>query len=248
MIYLKKQKALSSLLILIIISVTVIIAVGALAIYLWFSPGQIKTEEMQYSDFTSVDVGSAFNLEITKSNSYSVIITADEKIFDDIEVTKIGNTLAIGIKPGIIITVSTLKAQITMPNLNELVFSGASNGVIEGFSTSELFVVKLSGASRLEMEDVNVGAVNFHLSGASILIGEGSGNDLTSIVEGASSLDLTDFPVNNCNLTVSGASQATVDLDGKLDAVVTGASTVFYIGDPVMGNIDVSDTSTIEQK
>jgi hypothetical protein len=248
LVSLKEQKALSSLLILIIVLATVIVAVGAVAIYLWLSLGELISEEMEYSDFTSVDVSSAFEVEITQSSSYSVLITADEKIFDNIEVSKTGTTLSIGIEPGVVISVSTLKAEITMPNLVELVLSGASKGTIEGFSSSESFVVELSGASHLEMQDINVGNTDIALSGASTLIAEGSGNNLISIIGGASNLNLTNFPVTNSDLTVSGASQATVKLDGTLDAIVSGASTLHYIGDPIMGDIDISGGSTINKK
>ena len=56
MVSLKNQKAISSLLIIIIISATVIVGVGAVAIYLWLIPGEVISEEMEYSDFTAVDV------------------------------------------------------------------------------------------------------------------------------------------------------------------------------------------------
>ena len=73
------KKAISVLLIVIIVLAVVIAALGAAVIYLWLFPGELITEEMEYSDFTAVDVGSAFQVEITQSSSYSVIITVDEK-------------------------------------------------------------------------------------------------------------------------------------------------------------------------
>ena len=243
----RDKKALSVLLIVIIFLAVVIAALGAAVIYLWLFPGELITEELEYSDFTAVDVGSAFQVEITQSGSYSVIITVDEKIFDKIDVSKTGTTLIISTEPNTI-TASALKAEITMPELDELVLSGASRGTVEGFGSSEPLVVELSGASNLQMQDINVGNIEVELSGASTLTVEGSGNDLVSIVEGASNLDLANFPVDNSDLVVSGASQATVNLDGTLDAVVSGASTVYYIGEPTMGNIDISDSSSINKK
>ena len=245
---LNNQKAISSLLIIIIVSATVIVAIGAVTIYFLLSPGELISEEMQFSDFTAVDVSSAFIVEITQSSSYSVLITADEQIFDNIEVTKTGNALSIGIEPGIVISLSSLKAEITMPNLVELVLSGASRGTVEGFNSSESFMVGLSGASRLEMQDIYVGDIDVELSGASTLIAEGGGSDLVSIISGASRLDLTDFPIDNGDLNISGASQVTVNLVGTLDAAVDGASTLYYIGEPAMGDIDISGGSTINQK
>jgi hypothetical protein len=98
------------------------------------------------------------------------------------------------------------------------------------------------------MQDIYVGNTDIALSGASTLIAEGGGRDLISIVSGASSLDLTDFPIDNGDLSISGASQVTVNLVGTLDAVVGGASTLYYIGEPTMGDIDISGRSTINQK
>jgi hypothetical protein len=244
---LRNEKALSTLIVLIIVSVIVVAAIGVAVIYFWSIPGQVITQEKEYSDFTSVDVGSAFQVDITQSNSYSVVIKASETILDKIDVTKEGNTLMIRAEPNTPIT-AVYKAEITMPNLTELVLSGASKATVEGFSSSDSFLLKISVASRLDMQDTNVGNITIELSGASTLIAEGSGNDLVSVVEGASRLDLTNFHVNNGNLDVSGASQATINLDGKLDAVVSGASNLYYIGEPTIGDIETSGNSAINKK
>ena len=244
---LKTGKALSTLIVLIIISAIVVAAVGALVIYFWFIPGQVITQEMEYSDFTAVDVSSAFQVDITQANRYSVIIKASETILDKIDVTKEGSTLIIHAEPNISIT-AVYKAEITMPNLTELILSGASKATVQGFSSSDSIVLKISAASRLDVQNTHAGNVEIELSGASTLIAEGSGKDLVSIVEGASRLDLTNFPVNNSNVDVSGASQATINLDGTLDAVVSGASTLYYIGEPTMGNIETSGNSAINKK
>ena len=90
------HKALSSIWIIVIVSAVLFVVIGATVAYFWFWPGNLKTEEMVFSDFTAVEVGWAFEMNITQSNSYSVVISADEKIFDNIEVTQSGNTLIIG--------------------------------------------------------------------------------------------------------------------------------------------------------
>lgn len=247
MVSLKEQKAFSTLLIVVIVLAAVVVAAGAVIIYFWFIPGELITQELEYSDFTAVDVSSAFQVEITQSSSYRVAIIADEKIFDKINVTKTGNTLIIRAEPNILI-MSVYKAEITMPNIAQLVLSGASKGTIEGFSTSAPFTTEVSGASQLEMQDINVGNVEIQLSGASTLNGEGSGKDLSAIVEGASNMDLANFPVNDGDLNISGASKTTVNLYGTLNAVVSGASTLYYIGEPTLGNIETSGASTVNKK
>jgi hypothetical protein len=71
---------------------------------------------------------------------------------------------------------------------------------------------------------------------------------MVAVVSGASRFSLDDFTVNNANVNISGASTGTIDLDGRLDANVSGASTLLYVGDPVMGTINVSGASTLSKK
>jgi flagellar basal body-associated protein FliL len=248
LVFLKKRKALSSLLIMIIVAAVVVVVIGAAVVYFWLLPGNLETEEVEFTGFTAVEVGWAFEVSITQSSSYSIIITADEKIFDNIEVNQTENKLKIGLEPDTYADGLFRKAEITMPELDELILSGATRGTAEGFSTSNTFVLDLSGASFLQMTTMNVGDAEIEVSGASTLNARGTAENLVSLVSGASNMDLSDFPVNNADVNLSGASQATINLEGRLDAEVSGASNLQYIGNPTMGDINTSDVSTIEKK
>lgn len=246
--FLKERKALSSLLIIIIVAAVIVTVIGAAVVYFWLLPGNLETEEMEFTGFTAVEVGWAFEVSIKQSSSYSVIITADEKILDSVEVTQTENTLKIGLEPGVYADDLFRKAEITMPELDELILSGATKGTAEGFSASTPFTLALSGASSLQMTNMNVGDAEIEVSGASTLDAMGTANDLVSIVSGASNMDLSDFPVDNADVNLSGASRATINLEGRLDADISGASTLQYIGEPTMGDINTSGGSTIEKK
>ena len=246
--FIGNRRALSSILIIIIVAAVVLTVLGAAVVYFWFLPGNLKTEEMEFSGFTAVEVGWAFEVSIKQSSSYSVIITADEKIMDSVEVTQTENTLKIGLETGVYAEGLFRKAEITMPELDELILSGATRGTAEGFSTSNPFILALSGASSLQMTDMNVGDAEIAVSGASTLNAKGTASNLVSIVSGASNIDLSGFPVENANVNLSGASRATINLEGTLDADISGASNLQYIGDPTMGDINTSGGSTIERK
>lgn len=96
--------------------------------------------------------------------------------------------------------------------------------------------------------DFTAGDIGLDVSRASIVQLAGSADNMTAIVSGASVFDLGDFTVNNADVNISGASTGTINLDGRLDANVSGASTLLYIGDPTMGTIDVSGYSTLREK
>lgn len=275
------RRAISNLAIILIVIAVVGSLVLGVALLLWFWPiqrytswsrvvgsGSLDTQEKDFSDFTAIDVRNAFDVEITKSSSYSISITADDNLFDYIEVSKTGDTLTIGLEWGYNYQSVTLRAEITMPELYELEFSGATHGTIVGFSSSHEFALVLSGASSLHMGDISVGDVEADISGASYLNGNltangdatfvvsgastielvGEADDLVATVSGASHLEMSEFPVHNAIINLSGASHSTVNLDGRLDAVVSGASHLLYIGNPTMGDITTSDVSTVGEK
>ncbi|MFC1916846.1 head GIN domain-containing protein [Chloroflexota bacterium] len=209
--------------------------------------GKIKTEEYTVRDFTSVEISSAFEFEITQSDSYGVSITADDNVIEKVEATKEGSTLKIGLKTIPSLGPVTLKATVTMPQLRGLTVSGASRGNVSDFSSKENFDLNVSGASRVT-GDVTAGNSDFEVSGASTVQLEGLANNMVANVSGASRFNFGGFIVNNANVIFSGASTGTANLNGRLDADLSGASKLSYIGEPTMGNINTSGASSLSKK
>lgn len=247
--------------------------------------GNLDTEEMNFSGFTRVEVGHAFEVEIVQSASYSVSITADDNLFKYVLVSKTGETLKIELQSGYSYQSITMRAKITMPDLYELDLSGATRGTVQGFNSARDFILDLSGASSLDMVDMSMsvgdiefniseasrvtgnviiaGDADFEVSGASIVeLGvhpdlvvsflqdvelEVSVNNIIISASGASRVELTGCLLNNADVNLSGASQGTVNLNGRLDADLSGASQLSYIGEPTMGSIDISTGSVMEE-
>jgi hypothetical protein len=219
--------------------------------------------EYDFADFTSVKVSSAFTVDITRSDSYRVSITANENLLDYLDVRKVNETLYIGLKRARYTDIRH-EATITLPELHNLGLFSASRGSISGFSSSSPLELDVSGASSLNIGDVVAGDAGLDISGASRVSGaietgdcaldlsgastielEGSGSDADIDASGASSVRLANFLVNNTRVDLSGASQATLNLDGTLDASLSGASHIKYLGEPALGNIKTSGGSTV---
>jgi hypothetical protein len=105
----------------------------------------------------------------------------------------------------------------------------------------------VSGASRVT-GDLTAGDADLDISGASTVELQGSGGNIVVDASGASHAKLADFPVNNANVKLSGASNGTVNLDGRLDANLSGASRLSYMGEPTMGSITTSGGSMLSAK
>jgi hypothetical protein len=253
----KPMSTLAIALIVLLVAVVVGGAVLAAAFFLgaWHPFGQVVgsenlvTQEKFFSDFSVVDAGNGFDVEIAQSSSYSIKITADDNVLDHVEVFKTSDTLTIRLRLGYSYESVTLKSKITMPELHELELSGGTHGTIEGFSSSHEFVAGLSGGSFLSGDFTTTGDTQFALSGGSHLSElDGTANNLRISASSGSHLDLSDFHVHDASVTLSGGSHATINLDGKLDADVSGGSHLLYIGDPTMGDIDRSGGSTVSKK
>ena len=209
--------------------------------------GNLETKQFNISDFTRVDIGSAFEFEIVQSGSYSVSITTDDNLFEHIRVSKEGETLKIGLKAVRLQWPATLKAVVTMPQISGLEISGASKGTVSNFDSKDNLDAEVSGASSLELVDISAGDIKLNASGASKVIGDISGGSMNFDVSGASTVQL-EGSANNIIAKVGGASTGTVNLSGQLDADLSGASKLEYVGEPTMGTINTSGASTLGKK
>jgi hypothetical protein len=229
--------------------------------------GNLEAKEFDFSGLTRVAVAHAFQVDITRADSFFVSITLDDNLFEYLDIKKIGDTLHIGLETDVTYRKTTQRATITMPDLRRLELSGASRGDISGFSSAHSLWLEASGASYLSIENVEAGDTQFNISGASRVSGnieiadgnfdvsgastvelEGAAHDVLMDVSGASTMRLADFAVTNAGIELSGASKATVNVSSRLDIDASGASRLDYLGNPTLGTVSVSGESTIRQK
>ena len=227
----------------------------------------MATKDFDLKGFTRIEVGGAFEVEIMQSDSFKVSITADD--FPHIRVEEIGDMLVIG-RQGIEWFApfhSRPRATVTLPVLTELNISGASQGKFENFQSDVDLAVTLSGASHVKARNISASKIEVKLTGASSLTGDikaakdakievtgasktelaGTAANAVMKVNGASKAELSEFPIQNANLEISGASKAFVNLNGKLDANVSGASSLLWSGSPIMGDIQSSGASSLRR-
>lgn len=211
--------------------------------------GNVVTREESITGFDRVDISHAFEVEITQGDTFRVLVRVDDNLVEHLDVVKKGETLKIGMKPGPIYNFgkTTLEAEITMPELTGLDAAGASHVTITGFKSAKGLNVDVSGASTLDGEIV-AGDARFDVSGASRVTLSGSGQLVVIDASGASEVDLSAFPVTDASIEASGASKVTVNASGRLDADASGASHVYYVGSPTLGEIDTSGASSVGRK
>lgn len=228
--------------------------------------GNLITQEIDSTDFTKLEISHVFQAKVTRSDSFSISITADDNLLQYVVVRKSGNTLRIYLKAGYAYIGTTKMVEITMPKIDKLSLSGASQGDVSGFRSSDRLEFEVSGASYLNIDDLKAGDTGFEISGASHVSGgieitegrfnvsgassidlDGFASDISIEVSGASHANLANFPVSNATVSISGASVVTVNVSGTIDGNVSGASRLFYLDDPAL-TIEMSGDSTVEHR
>lgn len=232
--------------------------------------GPVVSKDFDFKDFSNVTIGSAFDVEIVPSSTFSVNVTAPENMMKYIKVAKSGGTLEVSLQWGwrgwTGWTGDRPKVRVAMPELYILELSGAARGTARGFKSIHDSKIVLSGASSLDA-DIEAYDMNIEVSGASRLTGNlkanniklresgasriqlvGSGNNMDLEVSGASQAQLDGFTVNDARVEVSGASRASIAPTGKMDVSLSGASSLEYSGNPTLRGLDISGASTMRKK
>ncbi len=229
--------------------------------------GKILTKTYEFIDFNGIAVGHAFKFEITRSDTYSISITADDNLFQFVSINKIADTLIIDLDPTYTYINTTQTGKITLPALISLSLSGASQANVSGFSSTNPATFNLGGAATANLVgfksgdakfdvsgagrvsgDVEAGKARFTVSGGGNVALEGKASSASIDASGGSQLSLSDFLVNTATVVLSGGSVAKVNVSAKLDVDISGGSRLDYSGNPSLGNVSVSGGATLNHK
>lgn len=229
--------------------------------------GKLEANDMGLTDFDRVEIANAIQADIVKADGYSVKVTTDDNLFRYVDISKSGSTLKIRMRPRISFWHATARVAITMPALYGIKASGASRASVSGFSSPQALDVLPSGASSVRLENVKAGDTRIEASGASHVTGDldmadgrmdasgastielkGRGNNIRIEANGASSARLVEFDAMDADIRLSGASNAAVNLKGKLDADLSGASRLTYAGEVSLGKLQVTGASSLKRR
>ncbi len=228
--------------------------------------GNLITQEMDFTDFTRLEIGHVFQAKVTRSDSFFISITVDDNLLQYVVVRKSGNTLRIYLKEGCTYIGTTKIVEITMPKIDKLSLSGASRVEVSGFRSSDRLELEASGVSSFNIDDLKAGDTGFEISGGSHVVGsieiangrfnvsgassidlEGYAGDISIEASGVSHANLANLSVSNATVKISEASVVTVNASGTIDGNISGASRLTYLGNPAL-TIEMSGDSTVDNR
>ena len=204
--------------------------------------GNLVTKEIPVSEFQKIEAGGAFKVDVTQGDKTSVIVTADDNLWDHLKVESSDGTLHLETKPGSYNNVH-LEAKVVTPKLEQVELSGASHGTLHGIDQkTNPFKLSLSGASHAE-GDIKAGELSVDESGASHASLTGSADVIRVEASGASHAALENVTANSAHANASGASHIQVNASKSLEYDLSGASHLSYAGSPKIDRAQTSGAS-----
>ncbi len=209
-----------------------------------------NVQQRDVNKFWGIKVSGGIDLYISQSNDYALAVSAsEEKYLDEIVTTISDGILTISQKnTGFRMSGDRkLRAYVSFKELESLEATGASDIIINDELKSNALRMKLSGASDIRGK-VDIENLVMNISGASTLKLNGHTTNLTLEASGASDLKNYELSVDNCIAVVSGASDIRLTINKSISAKASGASTLYYKGQPQQRNVESSGASSIAQR
>ena len=199
---------------------------------------EIIEKVYDFKDFTELDVSSSFTVDVTQGSSFKITIMYPPEMKDRVKCSLQGDELNLSIKSGANFK-GYPRAVIVMPELKGVELSGATSLNLNDLQGEEIDI-DISGASSLKGK-ISYNAMKMEVSGAASVQLEGSANNAKFYLSGASKISGKDFNVTGeLILDCSGASSITMTVDGDMYVELSGASSFNYYGE---GNLLKPETS-----
>ena len=208
----------------------------------------ITAETRNIKGFDALDVSDAIDVEVTfDQNVESVVVEANSNLHQYILTDVVSGRLKIRIKNNIRIkSGAEIKVYISTTSLDAVGISGASRVEFTNELATSFLVLDMSGASTFH-GGVTLTDFDASASGASRIEIWGTSNASTIDLSGASKITDEDFVMNDLNIGLSGASRATLTVNGVMNILASGASSLDYYGTGLIDNLESSGASSVNK-
>jgi hypothetical protein len=191
-----------------------------------------RGEVREIRDVQEVALEGVGTLLIEQGETEALTIEAAPKVLQRIE-TEVRNG-RLTIRPDRSFkTREPITYHLTIMQLNGIVLSGAGRVEVAQLSTDQLSI-NGSGAGAVVIDELTANTLDVTASGNVQAELAGTVDSQTVEVSDAASYAAADLASRLASVTASGASQVTVNVTESLDARVSGAARVEYIGDPAV--------------
>lgn len=211
-----------------------------------FGSGTLASQTRPATGYQTVSVANAITAKISEGAATDVTLSGDDNLLPLVEVVTVGSELQIRFK----MTVRAeqrlpMTATFTMPRLEGIHASGASNVTADAVRADGTATVDASGASHVTVATVAAQQLTVEASGASEVTAAGTVTTADLTASGASTIKAGTLLATTVAAHASGASNITASASMKVTGSASGASTITVLGQPAERAVDSSGASSV---
>ena len=226
----------------------------------------IQEYKLEVTDFSQLAVTGPIPVEIFQAKNCSVTLYVNDNFYQYVRVNQVVDLLRIDLEP-ISYKNLNISLRVGIPSLRTLAIARAGNCTVHAFNLKETCEITVSEASTADVNLVSEQYVSIFATSASSLTGtlvcsdarlaaSGAGRlsldgqcDYAFIdAAGASQVNLAGCWIGSAEAIVRGVSSAVLNVGGKLNIDVSGASTLSYGGNPNLGKVVVAAGSKLVRR
>ena len=219
--------------------------------------GTAVEHTVDLNTFSAIDFGISGQLDYQQSNTTSIVVTANEKVFKAMDIEVKDDVLHIKKKKNVIFKNSDqIMVKVTSPNINALTLSG-SGEVDAKFDTSAVIpnldfnvsgsgffqahqvkatnqTLKVSGSGDLRIHQLESDQCTAKISGSGLINITGTSQSSDVTISGSGAYNGFNLLTSTSVIKTSGSGLGEIHADSTLDVTISGSGSVFYKGLPAI--------------
>ena len=129
--------------------------------------GEVVEQAMDFSGFTGITVEGAATIDYVQAESFKVLVTANEEVFNYLDYSIRHNELVLSTKDNVTIDAKVYKLLIEAPVINQVIVEGAADlNIPGGYKSEENLEIEIDGAARLNLSGVELPVLDIAINGA----------------------------------------------------------------------------------
>jgi len=216
---------------------------------------------------TRVRVDGAVDLRIRQGRAAALTLSGDRRVLGERTVTEQrGDTLNISSGAHGHLRTGSLRIELTLPALREVVSESVGTTEIAGFSgeaidltldgagsmrvdaSYRMVTVNMGGVGSMQLQGMDADGIKLNLQGAGLISLSGRAHWLKADLGGLGSLDAQRCAVDNVNIDLSGLGNAQVTARQNASLNLSGMGSVTVYGKPLNRKVAVDGLGKVSWK
>ncbi len=193
--------------------------------------GNVVNETREVSDFQEVSLSGIGNLIISQGEQETLSIETDDNVLPYINSEVKNNRLEITYDPRMPAPTEGVNIYLNVVDINVVELSGAAKIEANQLNTDNL-TLNMDGAGQANIDNITTEELFITNSGAGRITISGTTDQQTITINGAGEYRAADLVSRSATITINGSGNVILNVSEILNAIINGSGNVEYRGNP----------------